>query len=131
MSSMKKMGNYGCKVWIAIFAVLMQALLPGLLSAPHSASGAYGEVCTAFGLKTVRLSNVQQADVPSQPPLGGSHAPAHCALCLAVHIDALPTPSTPFDFTIALPVIALFILHAAPVALVYQAANPRGPPSLS
>jgi hypothetical protein len=106
--------------WIAIVALLINALLPAELAAamPAPDAIAFG-IC--HGSPAPGLPGGQPADLPVH----------HCPLCLAVSI-ALPPRGTP---ALAAPAVAeasgypLPFLAAAQMPVRHPAAQPRAPPA--
>jgi len=71
------------KAWIAIFALLLQALLPSLVYAAAPKNSDLSEVCTAFGIKKV-------ATAGGDPARATLHS-QHCPICSVAHLLALPS----------------------------------------
>ncbi|MFO1291994.1 MAG: DUF2946 family protein [Rubrivivax sp.] len=120
--------------WLAIFAMLALALVPGVSHALAQLRGqsAWTEVCTTQGARLVVLD--ADADRAAQAP--GTAAAAyleHCPYC-AASFGGLGLPPAP----LALPpaaaadagVPALF-LHAPHTLHAWRSAQPRAPPSFS
>lgn len=116
--------------WIALFAILLQALAPTLSYAMASGkSMAVVEMCTSFGLKKVL---VEQGGGESDT--SAAHGVKHCPFCLS----ADQTPPAPLDATpvaIVPPPVLLAIIRSPQFVpdplLFWSAAHKRGPPSLS
>jgi hypothetical protein len=95
--------------WIAIFAVLLAALAPGLARAfasSQQSSTPWAEVCTAAGLQ------VRQALAPTSD--SGEHEGAksrHCPFCLN-HAGHFVLPTTPLDFSPAIDAGAVLFYSA-------------------
>jgi len=118
------------QIWIACFAILLNALAPTIahaLSAVHG-SGPAIEICTADGVKYVSLDG----SAPLQSPLDAVlHHLEHCPFCVG---DASAPPLPP-AFVVPL---ALTGGHAIFPSLYYQApaplfawsqSHPRAPPA--
>jgi hypothetical protein len=73
-----------CKVWLAIFAFLLQALLPAAMYAAAPGKDHLSEICTAFGIKKIGAPDSSGSDslLLSQ----------HCPICSVAGLLALPTP---------------------------------------
>lgn len=69
------------KAWIAILALLLQALLPSVIYAAAPKGSYLSEVCTAFGIKKVVTPGGDPARVTSHPQ--------HCPVCSVAHLFAL------------------------------------------
>lgn len=82
---MKRRTNSRLKgnAWIAIFALLLQALLPSVIYAAAPTGSALSEVCTAFGIKKV----VTASGDPAPTTLHSQH----CPICSVAHLFALPS----------------------------------------
>ena len=72
------------KVWIAICALLLQALLPSVIYAAAPKGSDLSEVCTAFGIKKVATAGGD--------PAGATSHSQHCPVCSVAHLFALPSP---------------------------------------
>lgn len=70
------------KVWSAIFALLLQALLPSVIYAAAPKGSDLAEVCTAFGIKKVAVAGGN--------PAGTTSHSQHCPVCSLAHLFALP-----------------------------------------
>lgn len=106
---------------IAIFAILANALVPGISRA--LARSVPGEVCTAAGV-------VQRAADPA--PAGDHDARPHCPYCVP-HAGSFGAPP-PSQWAIrapeAAPTLARFEAHAPAPQAAWRAPQPRAPPSL-
>ena len=119
----------GVAAWIAIFAMLCQALVPTFAQAraDRSPSALVLQLCSASGEQQVVLD-----DGASKPAPAKSFQTAHCPYCTGTPHFALP----PVDLPAAIP--ARFVnriyapLVATPVVKSRKlaAAPPRGPPTL-
>jgi len=109
--------------WVAIAALLVQALLPGVIHSAQAAPGVPTEICTAVGIKTI-------AQTESGKWSPGSLS-EHCALCTLA--DALALPSQQLVYNVDA------YRDAAAPALVASQTTPavplsiflRGPPFLA
>jgi Protein of unknown function (DUF2946) len=115
--------------WIAIFAVLLAALVPAVSHALGPAQGAaWFEVCSAQGSRWVQDGADDSNGAPS-----GLLALEHCPAC-ASHAPALGLPPAPFagvaapDLGDALPQA---FLEARRTLHAWASAQPRAPPPLS
>ncbi|MEO8600505.1 MAG: DUF2946 domain-containing protein [bacterium] len=127
-------------IWIACFAMLLNALAPSIshavtawnnTSSTSNASSPMMEICTMNGMQSMAAIPGQTAGDPSGPRDAGTGG--HCPFCLphASGIGLLPA-----DFPV-LPIVAghdVFphLFYHAPYRLFsWTAANPRGPPLAS
>lgn len=116
--------------WIALFAVLLNALAPTLSYAMAAGrGGAVVEMCTSFGLKKVVVSKAGGDGAPSV-----AHGIKHCPFCLSADsvsappgggVSALPTAAGAVSAVVS----ASSIIHDP--LLSWSAAHKRGPPVLS
>jgi len=134
--------------WLALFAMLAGALLPGLSQALASARGeAWSAVCTAQGVRWVMAAASDSAtDSAANSTTDGAANPAadpgaplstvaaeHCPYCTpSGHAPALPSAAPealpqPARSTQA---PALF-LHAPRTLFAWRGAQPRAPPPLA
>jgi len=122
--------------WLALFAMLAAALLPGLSQALASARGeAWSAVCTAQGMRWVMVSaaditapSTAEPATPSSPV-----APEPCPYCTpSGHAPALPpaAPEASPEPPRATQAPALF-LHAPRTLFAWRSAQPRAPPHLA
>jgi Protein of unknown function (DUF2946) len=121
--AMKRRKNFlKPKAWLAIFALLVQALLPGIAYASMQNGGGPQEICTAFGVK--------QTDSKESDSGGAARHKQQCPVCALAHLAGLPA-SEP---VLALPAFTSFVVALSPAARVYRAnrllPHLRGPPSL-
>jgi hypothetical protein len=116
--------------WIAIFAILVAALAPGIaraLSAPQQALP-WSDICTATGARTA-------GDGAPQPGSGQHEGIGlkHCPFCVnhAGHF-ALPT-AAPDRLPVLAPDAVFFppSVTAASPRFIRVATQPRAPPSIS
>jgi hypothetical protein len=82
--------NVRCKVWLAIFAFLLQALLPTAMYAAAPGNDHLSEICTAVGIKKIAAPDSSGSD--SLPP------GQHCPICSVAGLFALPAPDFIPDF---------------------------------
>jgi hypothetical protein len=116
--------------WIALFAVLLNALAPTLSYAMAAGRGAaVVEMCTSFGLKKVVVSKAGEESAPS-----AMQGIQHCPFCLSADSASAPPPGA----VSALPALPDAVSAAVPVSsiihdplLSWSAAHKRGPPVLS
>lgn len=116
--------------WIAVFAILLAALVPALSHALGSgkAAAAWIEVCSAEGSKWV----ASDSGKPAGPP-GSAHSLAHCPGCLT-QVPTMGLP--PADVAVLLPP---GLKHERPPAFLAASttphawinAQPRAPPPAS
>lgn len=115
--------------WIALFAVLLNAIAPTLSYVMAAGKGmAVVEVCTSFGLKKVLVSQNDSGDTSA------AHGIKHCPFCLS----ADPTPPAPAKHAAVAFVPAeksIAVATALPAIhnplLSWSAAHKRGPPALA
>ncbi len=122
-------------IWIACFAILLNALAPSIshaFAATQGRSPALIEICSVAGTHYIAPGD----DANLSRPVEKNHtaeASAHCPFCLThAGSDALPPPVMPdfhpADFYSTMP--RLFYQASRPL-LIWSAARPRGPPALS
>ncbi|MEO7031466.1 MAG: DUF2946 domain-containing protein [Herbaspirillum sp.] len=120
-------------IWIACFAILLNALAPTISHALNSAQGrsaTWVEICSIDGIRFTSLSansTQNQGDAPLAPHAQPSQ---HCPFC-ATHAGSAALPSTNLMPLLAdlgsTPRPSLF--YQAPTPLFsWSAANPRAPP---
>jgi len=113
-------------IWLALIAMSLHALLPGI-GQVHSSPGAHVvELCTAFGIKKV------SSDAPSIPASHNENAHKdHCPLCAPAGAAALPAATTTLFFhavqAAAPPATGNVLLPSSPSLLPAS----RGPPFVS
>lgn len=117
--------------WLAIFAMLALALVPGASHALARLRGqaAWSEVCTTQGARLVALAGGGAAQAP------GTAATAyleHCSYC-ALSFGGLGLPPAP---PALLPAVAAAAppalpLHAPYTLHAWRSAQPRAPPAFS
>lgn len=111
--------NFKNATWVALLALLMQALLPAMLRGVPMHGEIPLEICTAFGIKKLESKNTD--------PLPNSGK--HCVACALADSFALPAtaPSMHADFRLA------FSLPHPGESQEYTASHlvfhPRGPPT--
>jgi hypothetical protein len=117
--------------WIAIFAILLAALAPGIaqaLATSQAQSRPWAEICTAAGMQ-VRQSLAPGSDSGDQEGMMS----AHCPFCLN-HAGHFALPSTPPDLALAIDAgTALPSAFAATPSSRFACASPqsRAPPVFS
>ena len=111
------------RVWIALFALIVQAVLPSVIHAAASRNAGLAEICTAFGIKKVALKDADAPDSGIQRQ--------HCPVCSVADAFALPV-------SLGLLPLPAHVSFASPQAVASQcgAATPlslhlRGPPAFS
>lgn len=121
-------------VWIACFAILLNALVPSIASALVVANGntaSWAEICSTANTTAATAAGKKVPATSSST--GEQHAAKHCPFCLP-HAGNFALPPA------SLPCCALAAGHDIFPTLYYQApsllfswvtANPRGPPQLS
>jgi hypothetical protein len=113
------------RAWIAIWAILVQPLLP---IAHHPASLALGQSLAATDHNLCQGSAGAPRDSDHKGPI---HKVPTCPICQAVHaIGGFPPPTavmlkSSFPYAI---VVAVVTDNSAPRRLARVAAQPRGPP---
>lgn len=116
----RKNGHLKSRAWVAIFALLIQALLPSVIYAAAPKGSYLSEVCTAFGIKKVAVPGSDQAGT-------GPHR-QHCPVCSVAQLFALPSAPA----SLYLPSIVAFDIPRSAVSQEYAASrlSPylRGPP---
>lgn len=117
-------------VWIACFAILLNALAPSItyaLNAPKHSAPPAAEICRT-GMKMSGPSSMHHSSGKSDAPDA-----KHCPFCLP-HAGsfALPPPSVPCCAVAAGHDLFPSLFYLSPQPLFsWAAANPRGPPLLS
>lgn len=118
-------------VWIACFAMLLNALAPSIshaVTAWSSASAPAMEVCTMNGVQSIAATaGLPAGDHSGQTDAGNS---GHCHFCLA-HCGSLALLPTGMPVRAIVAGHDLFphLFYHAPYRLFsWAAANPRGPP---
>lgn len=89
------------RVWVAVFALLVQALLPSFVHAVAPKNSYLAEICTAFGVKKIGAPDSGSTDAAFQ----GQQCPICSvadALVLPLALPALHVPSF-FGFDCSLP----------------------------
>ncbi|MET3135882.1 hypothetical protein AAKU61_000220 [Undibacterium sp. GrIS 1.2] len=124
-------------LWIALFAILLNALAPSISHALYARNGASDlfEICTVSGTQFVSIDSAKngasvqiKSSKPATPQLL-----EHCPFCMT-HAGSFALPSTPpvAPFVIGrhdhFP--ALFYHSPSPL-FSWSAANPRAPPFTS
>lgn len=114
--------NLRGNAWLAIFAFLMQALLPAAIYASTPANSHLSEICTTFGIKKIA--------VPDRSAPDSLSIDQHCPVCSVAQFFALPTPESTPDFH-RQPASPLPVLSADRPAFVHIRLLPflRGPPT--
>ena len=114
--------------WIALFAILLNALAPTLSYAMASPAERklIVELCTSYNLKQVLVGETPDSSQPE--------AFKHCPFCLS-GIQTPPAPpiaATPADLPPDTVLIVVRDVHAIPDQLLYwSASHNRGPPARS
>lgn len=118
------------RIWIACFAILLNALVPSLSQAINAVQGqgALLEICSADGAKYVTPDG---SPAPQSPRDAALHHMQHCPCCAS---DASAPPLPP-RLGGVLPVApqpqvfpSLFYLSPAPL-FAWSQSRPRGPPA--
>jgi hypothetical protein len=117
--------------WLAVLAVLFQALLPAVHDVGMAFAGEPGDVAM-LGDVAHHLCLAPGSDAPSTPK-----APAHldqsCTLCTAVHAVATFVPPAVPVVTVAAncrPIVLAATAKSLPCRPVYPSQQPRAPPAL-
>lgn len=117
--------------WIAIFAILLAALAPGIAQAfasSQQSSTPWAEICTAAGMQ------VRQGLAPGSD--SGEHEgmmSGHCLFCLN-HTGHFALPATPPDFTLSIDASEAFFCGAVTTPsprFACTSPQSRAPPVLS
>ena len=117
-------------VWIACFAILLNALAPSIsyaLNARTDSAAPMAEVCR------MGTSMAKPAPIHHSSDQGDAHGAKHCPFCLP-HAGsfALPPPDVPRCAIAAGHDLFPSLFYQSPQPLFsWAAANPRGPPLLS
>ncbi len=127
--------------WVAILAILLNALMPTLSLAfapaqnpPGSGDGRWVEICTTQGSSWIQLSAdgqvlAQTAQQPDDAPAASHNG--HCPYCLT-HADSFVLPSVPATLLpVWLPVANLLPRNEAPALATSAWMGPiaRAPPA--
>ncbi|MEO8406992.1 MAG: DUF2946 domain-containing protein [Oxalobacteraceae bacterium] len=122
-------------IWIACFAILLNALAPSIsyaMSARNGQSSSWIEICTVGGTKFIAPASDSASDTaPSSDSI--DHQSGHCPFCLShAGTFALPPPSaTPLAISVGHDLFP-FLFYRSPQPLFsWTAANPRAPPVAS
>ena len=122
-------------IWIACFAMLINALAPSISHAVNTRSSMPSspmmEICTMNGVQPMAEMPGMPAGDHSGPSNAGSGE--HCPFCLP-HAGsfALPPPDLPVRAIVAGHDLFPSLFYHAPYRLFsWTAANPRGPPLVS
>lgn len=122
---LKRLIKWRLQIWIACFAILMNALAPSISHALAAAGAmpAVVEICTVEGRVAAVLDDAA--------PLSGMSAMADCAYCLPHGGSDLLTPPAPTALGLSGGhALRPFLFYRAPTPLlVLSAAPPRGPPA--
>lgn len=117
--------------WLAVLAVLFQALLPSVHDMGMAYAGPSGDMAM-LGDFAGHLCLAPGSEAPSTPK-----APAHvdqtCTLCTAVHaVATFVPPVVPIVAEAAncRPIILAATAKALPCRPIYPSAQPRAPPAL-
>jgi hypothetical protein len=124
--------------WLACVAILFGLFAPSVahaLAAPDGAAGNWSEICTALGVKLVKVTDAATGE-PSSPEISDSdaHEPygKHCAYCQSDSSPALPPVHLPVLFIAVDMQRAPRLFYRSPRPLfAWASANPRAPPVLS
>jgi hypothetical protein len=109
------------QAWIAIFAFLLQALLPAVINAAQRPNIHVAEICTAFGIKKIATPDSSSSD--ASPSYG------QCPICSLADLTSLPPPPMAFGRQMTGAVAFAIRLADTPIPhLVWPRAYPRGPP---
>ena len=120
------------QAWIAIFAILLNALAPSISHALARADARMAEICSAPG--AVQATTLMKS--PTTTPLKSSTAPSammqDCGYCLVHGGTDMLAPPAPLVTGIGAghALRPLLFYHAPTPLLALSAAPPRGPPTL-
>ncbi len=127
------------QIWIAVFAVLLNALAPSISHAVAAArgQGPAWEICRADGSRygapaSAAFAAYAAAEQPDAPP-SAYKAGEHCAYCLPHAGDfALAPAMAPAAAAFGRQPPHPFLFYRSPRPLAaWSAARPRGPPALA
>ncbi|NMG42782.1 DUF2946 domain-containing protein [Aromatoleum toluvorans] len=119
--------------WIALFAILLGAVMPAMSHALSRLSGAetrWIEVCTVAGTKLVAVDGSAADNKGGNPDL---HPVERCAFC-ATHggTPALPAPQVmPFALQASADEFPQLYFHAPRPLFAWLKSPPRAPPLLA
>jgi hypothetical protein len=120
--------------WVACFAILLASLAPSISHALAAATapGAYWtEICSAAGLKSIKVESGKTSD-SSSPAKHGLHF-ENCPFC-QTHADSLVLPPAsalvPLVVSASFPLPSLFYQSPRPL-FVWASAQSRAPPARS
>src|SRR5437868_1809738 len=89
-------------VWIACFAILLNALAPSIshaISSLNAASSTLLEICTVDGAKYIAASgDAAVPQIPAKDPL--AHHVKHCPFCAAHPVSFALTPPSIMSFAL-------------------------------
>ncbi|MGH8809276.1 MAG: DUF2946 family protein [Noviherbaspirillum sp.] len=119
---MKRLTHRGLQraTWVAVFALLVQALLPSLLHASARKYVELAEICTAFGIKKVAVSAPDSADNSAQRQ--------HCPICSVADTFFLPGGQLAFYLPAQLVFDLPHPLGSQEYRLIRLTLHLRGPP---
>ncbi len=119
-------------VWIACFAILLNALAPSIshaISASAGQTAAWAEICSVDGARLVAVGT-DHAQSPDGSPSPQAQPSAHCPFC-SPHAGTFALPAA--AMTLPVPIAGARLLpslfYRSPQPLFsWAAANPRAPP---
>jgi hypothetical protein len=120
-------------IWIACFAILLNALAPSVSHALAALRGAptLVEVCSVAGSKMVAVDQAAPDGAPSSSDSVLHHL-EHCPYCINHAGSAMPPPALPTPFAVrgGHDVFPSLFYHAPTPLFSWSAANPRAPPAV-
>ena len=112
--------------WLAIFAIMLHALMPIAAQAHAAGSARMVELCSVAGVKKVTVSADQLPAAPSHPL---QHQ--HCPVCAAAGAAALPTTLQQIFFSALQAAAPPSTRSLPPTATAFLLPASRGPPLAS
>lgn len=119
----KAYSNLQYTAWVAIFALLMQVLLPSIVRAAAPQNSQLLEICTAFGVKKMTVGDIDSSDSPAQWQ--------DCPICNIANAFALPSSQTVFGLPNAVAVVMLLPVGSRTFSAIPGVLHLRGPPVLA
>ena len=117
--------------WLAVLAVLFQALLPAVHDVGMAFAGPTGDMAVLTDIAH-HLCLAPGSEAPSTPKAPG-HLSQPCTLCTAVHAVATFIPPAAPVVAVAAncrPIILAATSKSLPCRPVYPSQQPRAPPTL-
>jgi hypothetical protein len=117
--------------WMAIFAILLQTLIPAL---HHPASMAMMDMPGMDGANGLCVAPGSTSPAPGAPNKAPAHQIPPCALCQAVHAIGgfAPPPAPVVIATTTVPTVFIAVLtEFTPAQPAHSSQQPRAPPSFA